>query len=491
MRLVRLLKRLNNKDSAALPYCSISKVNISGIACDSRQVQKGAIFVAVDGAVHKGGSFIDEALKRGAACVVSESPPGRALRNRGVPFIRYSDTRYALALLADEFFGHPSKELKAAAVTGTNGKTTVTYLIKCICEEAGSPTGVIGTVGYSFKGKEFPAANTTPGPIELQSLLRQMADSGCAYCIMEASSHGISQQRVRAIDFIAAIFTNLTQDHLDYHRNMENYFAAKSELFRNLSKDAYAILNADDPAALRLKSLGAGRPISYGIHSDAQVKAERVAVGLSGSEFILNAMGKRIRIKSPLIGSHNISNILAASAFALTQNIELTQIKKALGGFAGVRGRLQRVKARERNVFIDYAHTPDALENVLRTLRALSRNNKLTVVFGCGGERDSLKRPLMGEVARRYADTVIITSDNPRSEGPDKIAKDIARGIKNKPYKIILDRKEAIAFSLAKSGKGDIVLIAGKGHERYQIFKDKKTEFDDYQVAGEYLKGRG
>lgn len=491
MRLVRLLKRLNNKNSKALPSCSVDRVNISGITCDSRQVQRGSLFVAVDGAVHKGGAFIDEAIQRGAACVVSESSPGSSLRNREVPFIRYSDARYALALLSDEFFGRPSKELKAAAVTGTNGKTTVTYLIKCICEEAGYPAGVIGTVGYSFKDKEFPAANTTPGPVELQSLLRQMVDAGCAYCIMEASSHGISQQRVQAIDFIAAIFTNLTQDHLDYHRNMDNYFAAKSGLFINLNKDAYAILNADDPAALRLKSLSAGRPISYGIHSDAQVKAERVTSGLAGSEFILNAMGKRIRIKAHLIGSHNISNMLAAAAFALTQNIELTQIKKALIGFAGVRGRLQRVRAKERNVFIDYAHTPDALENVLRTLRALSQNNKLTVVFGCGGERDSLKRPLMGEAARRHADNIIITSDNPRSEDPGKIAKDIARGIKNKAYRIILDRKEAIAFSLAKSRKGDIILIAGKGHERYQIFKDKRTEFDDYQVAGEYLKGKG
>lgn len=490
MRLVRLLKRLNNNNIKALPSCSVDRVNISGIACDSRQVQRGSLFVAVDGAAHKGGAFIDEAIQRGAACVVSKSSPCSSLRNGEVPFIRYSDTRYALAELADEFFGHPSKELKVAAVTGTNGKTTVTYLIKCICEEAGHPAGVIGTVGYSFKGKEFPAANTTPGPIELQSLLRQMVDDGCAYCIMEASSHGISQQRVQAIDFIAAIFTNLTQDHLDYHRSMENYFAAKSKLFRNLSKDAYAILNADDPAALRLRPLGAGKPMSYGIHSDAQVKAERVTSGLSGSEFILNAMGKKIRIKAPLIGNHNISNILAAAAFALTQNIELTQIKKALGGFAGVRGRLQRVTAKEKNVFVDYAHTPDALENVLRTLRALS-HNKITVVFGCGGERDSLKRPLMGEVAKRYADNIIITSDNPRSEDPDRIAKAIARGIKNKAYRIILDRKEAIAFSLAKSRKGDIVLIAGKGHERYQIFKDKKTEFDDYEIAREYLKGKG
>lgn len=490
MRLSRLLKRLNNKDVAASSLRLADRVNISGIACDSRQVMKGSLFVAIDGAMHKGREFIDEAIQRGASCVVSESSAGRAPRNREVPFIRYADTRYALAVLADEFFGHPSRKIKAAAVTGTNGKTTISYLIKCILEEAGYPTGVIGTIGYSFKGKEFPAANTTPGPIELQSLLKQMADSGCAYCIMEASSHGISQQRVSSIDFIAAIFTNLTQDHLDYHQNMENYFAAKSELFRNLGKDAYAIINADDPAASRLRSLSVGKIISYGIHSDAQVKAERVTSGLAGSEFILNAMEKRIKIKTRLIGSHNISNILAASAFALTQNVELAQVKKALEVFAGVRGRLQRVKAKERNVFVDYAHTPDALENVLRTLSALP-HNKLTVVFGCGGERDSLKRPLMGTAAQRYADAIIITSDNPRSEDPDRIAKDIARGIKNKAYKIILDRKEAIAFSLAKSKKGDIVLIAGKGHERYQIFKDKKTEFDDYQVARECLKEKG
>lgn len=490
MRLSRLLKRLSNRDAAALSTYKVDGVDISSIACDSRQVRKGALFVAIDGAVHNGGAFIDEAIQKGASCVVFESLPAGARRDRQVPFIRYPDARYALALLADEFYGHPSKELKVAAVTGTNGKTTVTYLIKCICEEAGYPAGVIGTVGYSFKGREFPAANTTPGPIELQSLLRQMADEGCAYCVMEASSHGISQQRVSSIDFIAAIFTNLTQDHLDYHRNMEHYFAAKSMLFRNLSKGAYAILNADDPAALRIRPLSAGKPISYGIHSDAQVKAERVTSGLAGSEFILNAMGKKIRIKAHLIGSHNVSNILAAAAFALTQNIELSRIKKALEGFPGVKGRLQRVGLKERNIFIDYAHTPDALENVLRALRGLS-HNKLTVVFGCGGERDCLKRPLMGEAAQRYADNIIITSDNPRSEDPDRIAKDIARGIKNKAYKIILDRREAIARGLAKSKKGDIVLIAGKGHERYQIFKDKKTEFDDYLVAREYLKGKG
>lgn len=485
MRLAKLLKRL---DSNYLDYYP-GNLNVSSICSNSKEVKEGSLFVAIQGTKKRGSDFIGEAVKRGAVCIVaSDSRPASDFK--GVPFVNFADTRYGLGLLADEFYGHPSGRLKVAGVTGTNGKTTVTYLINSILNQANISTGIIGTIGYSFKDKIIPALHTTPGALELQLLLKQMADAGCSYCIMEVSSHGLNQKRTEAVDFKAAIFTNLTQDHLDYHLNLENYFLAKSRLFSGLSEDAYAIINLDSPFALRLKSLALGKFIGYAIDREADLRAANLALSLEGSEFILKTKGHKIRIKTRLIGKHNISNILAGIAFALTQGIGLADISKALEKFPGVKGRLERAKALSRNIFIDYAHTPDALDNVLKILRQFSRK-RLIVVFGCGGERDSLKRPLMGKAAERYADVIIITSDNPRSEDPEKIARDIALGIKDKDYKIILGRKEAIQYALAKSKIGDTVLIAGKGHENYQIFKDRKIEFDDIITAEEYIRQKG
>ncbi len=484
MRLARLLRRLNNGNIPRIP-----DINISSLCCDSRKAREGSLFVAIDGTRQKGSVFIDEAVKKGAVCVVASDAAATRF-DKPVHLIRYRDARQALSVLSDEFFGRPSRRIKVTGVTGTNGKTTVTYLIQSMLREAGMTSGIIGTVQYAFKDKVLASLNTTPGPIELQSLLRQMADAGCSHCVMEVSSHGLHQKRTEAIDFAAAIFTNLTQDHLDYHLNMENYFAAKSRLFRSLAKDAYAIINIDDPYGLRLRSLCRARIRSYGLHPEADVRAEAITLSLAGSEFILRVKGAKTRMKTPLIGRHNVLNILASAAFALTQEVELSRVKKAVEGFRGVSGRLQRVDAAGRNIFVDYAHTPDALENVLQALRLLS-DNKLTVIFGCGGERDALKRPLMGAIAEKYADTIIITSDNPRSEDPQKIADDIAAGIKRKGREVILDRKEAISRGLAKSKKNDTVLIAGKGHEHYQIFKDRVIEFDDFSIARAYVLEKG
>ena len=450
--------------------------------------------MAINGAKAKGSDFIDEAIKRGAVCVVAGHPVRQAglarPTFRGVPLIPFADTRYALAILADEFFGHPSGKLKVVGVTGTNGKTTITYLIRSILSQAGFSSGIIGTINYCFKDKIMPAPNTTPGPLDLQLLLKTMVDAGCGYCVMEVSSHGLQQNRTEGIEFAAAIFTNLTPEHLDYHLNLDNYFLAKSRLFSGLSKEAYAIINLDSPFALRLLGLSRGKFVGYAVGSQADVRATNLVLGLWGSEFILKTGALKTKIKTRLIGKHNVSNILAAIAFALTQGIELADIKKALGCFEGVKGRLQKVRAGNRNIFIDYAHTPDALENVLGILRQFSKNN-LLVVFGCGGERDSLKRPLMGKVAEKYADVIILTSDNPRGEDPEEIARDIASGIKSKDYKIILERREAIRYALSKSKEQDTVIIAGKGHENYQIFKTRRIEFDDNVVTQDYIREKG
>lgn len=491
MQLARLLRRLHSQRFGA----SSENVDISGLACDSRNVTKGSLFIAIDGTKVKGSDFIAEAIRKGASCVVAAN--GRpAMLSRRVPVIHFPDTRYALAVLADEFFGRPSKLLKVIGVTGTNGKTSITYLIRSILREAHFSCGIIGTVQYSFKEKIVPAHNTTPGPLDLQMLLKQMVDAGCAYCIMEVSSHSLDQQRTAGIDFKAALFTNLTHDHLDYHLNLENYFSAKAKLFRELNKDAFSIINADSPYAGRLSALGRGKLITYGIDSKCDIRAENLALDLAGSEFILHTKkrkfpsGGKTKIKTRLIGRHSISNALAAIAFALSQKIELTQIVRAVENFNGVKGRMEKVTAQERNIFIDYAHTPDALANVLGTLRQLSKNN-LTVVFGAGGERDALKRPLMGELAQEYADKIIITSDNPRSEEPQKIADDITLRMRRGNYRVILDRKEAIACALSESKAGDTILIAGKGHEDYQILKDRKIEFDDAMITEQLLRQMG
>lgn len=484
MRLGRLLKRIDPD------YSPKTDLEVLGVFANSKEVKDNSLFVAVKGAKADGSGFISEALKNGAVCVAAEDI-SLAIKYPQADFIRVKDSRGALAELADEFFEHPSGQIKTVGVTGTNGKTTITYLIRAVLEQAGLSSGIIGTINHLFKDRIIPAQNTTPGPLELQSLLRDMVSAGCDYCLMEVSSHSLEQKRTQAIDFKAAIWTNLTQDHLDYHLNMENYFLAKSLLFSSLGKDAFAIVNTDSPYALRLKGMTRGRFIGYGIDLDTAVRGRDLRLQISGSEFDLEYAGRKTRIKTKLIGRHNIYNILASAAFAFTQDVGPRDIQEALKDFPGVRGRLERVEdVQDRFVFVDYAHTPDALENVLALLKEFSAN-RLTVVFGCGGDRDRLKRPLMGQAAARFADRIIITSDNPRTEEPEEIAAQIARGIKNKEYKIILDRKEAIAYALENSIFGETILIAGKGHEDYQIFKDKKVYFDDCKAVRECLKACG
>ena len=378
-------------------------------------------------------------------------------------------------------------------MTGTNGKTTITYLIESIVRAAGKSIGVIGTINYRFGGKVIAAKNTTPGPVELESMLAEMVRGGLQYAVMEVSSHSLDQRRVDGVSFDTAIFTNITSEHLDYHKTLEEYFKAKAKIFNRLKEDGTAILNKDDKRVASLEGTINKKVITYGINEDADVTARDIRLSLKGSRFIIATPGGPIAINSKLIGMHNVSNILASAAAALALNLDRKVIKEGIESVDIIPGRLEPVEAGQPyKVFVDYAHTEDALNNVLTLLKAVAKN-KIVTVFGCGGDRDKAKRPLMGKVACKFSDNVIITSDNPRSEDPAEIMHQIENGVKPRysNYDIVANRREAIEKALASAKKGDIVIIAGKGHENYQIIGNKTLPFDDRQVVREILRKEG
>lgn len=484
MRLKTLIKNLSNLKAD----CAFDDFEVRGITCNSKEVLDNFVFVAVKGNKQDGNEFIDEAIARGAKAIIGHRTQDTRHKLGSAQFINVKDTRKVLAELAAEFYKHPSQKIKVVGVTGTNGKTTITYLIEALLKRAGYTPAVIGTINYRFKGKVTPAKNTTPGPIELQSLLAEMLMAGVDYAVTEVSSHALDQERVSGIRFHAAIFTNLTHDHLDYHQTFRRYFQAKAKLFKSLDKRAYAIINIDDAYGRKLRDALGAKIITYGIERPADIIAEKIKYGINHSEFVLKAPQVSINLKTLLIGRHNIYNLLAAASFALKENLDPEFIQSAVNDFSGTPGRLERVKSQcGISIFIDYAHTPDALKNVLNALRPLVQK-KIFVVFGCGGERDSGKRPKMGNIASELANFCIITNDNPRSEDPQKIILDIKRGIKKNNYSVIPDRKEAIKKCLSLARKGDLVLIAGKGHENYQILKDKTVPFDDVNIVKECLQ---
>ena len=462
---------------------------IKGISCNSKNVSDGFIFVAIKGNRQDGNKFIREAIDRGAKAVIVDDAGKFKARGKGeVPFIAVKDTRKALAKLAAEFYGNPSSKVKVVGITGTNGKTTITYLIEALLKRAGFSAGVIGTINYRFKNKIIVSKNTTPGPVELESMLADMLKQGVDYCLMEVSSHALHQERVGGIGFHSAIFTNLTQDHLDYHKTLGNYFRNKAKLFKNLSQDAFAVINNDDSYGKRLKKLTRGKVITYGIDNNARVMARDIEFDCKRTRFRLVCPEGKIILNSRLIGKHNVYNMLATVAWALGEGIKLSTIKSAIEEFDFVPGRLQRIASRSKfSVFIDYAHTEDALKNVINSLRYLSKG-KIIVVFGCGGERDKTKRPKMGKTVTRLSDFAVITNDNPRSECPLDIIGDIKRGITKKNYCVIPDRLKAIKKSLSLAGPGDIVLVAGKGHENYQITKGRIAHFDDQEAVRKCLR---
>lgn len=463
---------------------------ISSIAYDSRRVEPGSLFVALKGEKVDGSQYVTQAIERGAEAVVGELEQPVA----GATYIVVPNSREALADLAAVFYQHPSKFLKVAAVTGTNGKTTTTFLIKHICDQFLLRCGLIGTVRYEFGERVLPAPRTTPESLDLQELLWQMRSAGCKAVAMEVSSHALTQARVRGVEFDAAIFTNLTQDHLDYHGTMEAYFEAKALLFSGLpgqaKKKAKAIINMDDRFGAQLIARCKHEmPVaSYGLGAPADFRASNVRVDFQGTSYQLDAGGRSYLVRLPLIGNFNVYNSLAAIAGAHAMGVDIRSAVLSMASAPAVPGRLEPVPAqRQFKVFVDYAHTDDALLNVIKTCREL-QPARLIVVFGCGGSRDKTKRPRMGAVVDQYADYAIVTSDNPRKEDPLEIIGDIKPGMKHGRFEVIVDRREAIFKAIAMAGARDIILIAGKGHENYQEFADYSLPFDDVAIATQAIE---
>jgi UDP-N-acetylmuramoyl-L-alanyl-D-glutamate--2,6-diaminopimelate ligase len=488
MHIKKLLKECDVIRVASVPW---EEVDVRGVASDSRDVGEGILFVATRGPLQDGHRYIADALNKKAAAIVCEDAsfmPQAAPEAQSVPFILVRDSKKALARIADIFFGFPYQRLCSVGITGTNGKTTTSYLVKSILDAAGRPCALIGTIGHKITGVNIPSQNTTPGVIELHQLMREMADAGNTYVAMEVSSHALDQDRVAGIAFRAAIFTNLTQDHLDYHQGMENYFRAKKKLFRDdAGRSAHHIINVDDAFGRRLFEDSRGKKLGYGF-SKTHVVATRSTITEGGSIVTIQTPCGPLDITTKLIGKHNLYNILAAVAFGVSEGLSLDVIGQGVEALAFVPGRLERIESRSGfSVFVDYAHTDDALKNVLESLRSILHNGRIITVFGCGGNRDKGKRSKMGRVASALSDHCVITSDNPRGEDPQAIIREIVSGIIEKNYDVEPDRRQAIRRAIAMAKSGDFVLVAGKGHETYQVVKDKIFPFDDKAVVGEAL----
>ena len=475
-------------------------VEITSLTHDSRMAGPGSLFVALpsvtpgrSGDEAAGGArFILQAVEKGASAVITAGD----LEAPRATMIRVADPRAALADTSAAFYGHPSLQLQMAGITGTNGKTTTAFLLKHLLDTAERPCGLIGTVRYVIGPRELPAARTTPESSDVQRLLREMRDVNCRAAVMEVSSHALHQDRVRHVEFDAAVFTNLTQDHLDYHATMDAYFEAKQRLFAQLAaqqhKRGTAVINIDDRYGRRLlDELGPQvAVVTYGQSSNAMFRAADLRTGLHGTQYTLHAGGKSYLVRLPLIGPFNVHNSLAALAAMHALGHDVRKSVDALKDAPQVPGRLEMVPGPKTfRVFVDYAHTPDALENVLRTLRSLQPERVLTV-FGCGGDRDRAKRAPMGRAAGEFSDWCIVTSDNPRSEDPEEICRQVTAGLTGKNHEVIVDRRAAIRRAVAMAGPGDIVLIAGKGHEDYQEFSDRKVPFDDVAEAAAAIRGK-
>ena len=461
---------------------------VASVEYDSRKVAPGSLFVAIKGYETDGHLYIGKAVGEGASAIILEDRTYAGEVPEGCTLVRVPDSRKALALISASYYGHPARALKVIGVTGTNGKTSITYLLKNILKEAGFKVGIVGTIENQIDDVVQPSSVTTPESRDLQHLLRQMADKGCSYCIMEASSHALYLDRVAGIPFKAAIFTNLSQDHLDFHKDLEDYLQAKMRLFKYVTEDGFSIVNADEEAGRRIAAMASGSIASYSLHQPSDFRARDIRMDLQGTRYTLDIGGKPEEVRLKLIGEFSIYNSLAAIATALSLGIPVQTVLKGVAGVS-VNGRFQLVESRKDfAVVVDYAHTPDGLLNVLQTARKIAAG-RVICVFGCGGDRDRTKRPLMGRVAGEWSDQIIITSDNPRTEDPDSIIAMVEAGAKEvtDSYLLIENRKEAIRKAIELAAKGDIIVIAGKGHEDYQIIGKIKYPFSDLETAREIL----
>lgn len=467
---------------------------IRGVAYDSRKVQPGFAFVCVRGHRVDGHKFAAEAVRRGAAALVCDRPLDR---DPGVPVLQVPDSRRALALLSAAFLGRPAERLVTVGITGTNGKTSTAYLCCSVLRQAGFAPGLVGTIQAQVGGRTRPVHNTTPESLELQGLLREMVDVGQDAVVMEVSSHALALDRVYGLPFDVGVYTNLSQDHLDFHSTMEEYFQAKLKLFRRLGQvwsrpcAPFAVINLDDDYAERILEAVSVPFITYGFHPRAHVRADDVETGPDGTSFqLITPVGQR-RVELQLSGMFNVSNSLAAISMGLAQRIELEDAVRGVEEVPGVRGRFELVRqGQDFTVIVDYAHTPDGLRNLLQAARAVTRGRLITV-FGCGGDRDRGKRPIMGEVAAQLSDYVVLTSDNPRSEEPESILDEVEPGMAGAAdYEREVDRTSAISRAISLAATGDTVVIAGKGHEAYQVFADRTIPFDDVEVAGRAIRVR-
>ena len=472
----------------------VGEQEIRQVACDSRKVQPRALFFALHGAKADGNAFLRDAVSRGAVAIASEDAAPAAMPP-SVAWIRVREARKALAIAAANFFGHPAKTLQLVAVTGTNGKTTTTSLIDAIIKASGAKTGLFGTIAYHTPLGDYPAPNTTPESVDLQGFLAEIRDAGGRFAVLEASSHSLAMDRLWGCQFAAAVFTNLTREHMDYHKTFEDYFAAKLRLFEGTGAGApdSAVINTDDEYGSRLAGL-AKNAVSYGLQPGAQLTTKKFQLTFSGLAFAAQTPNGKIEIESPLVGRINVYNILAAIGAAQALGLSNEVIASGVRNLKSVSGRFQPIAMGQPFlVVVDYAHTDDALENLIRTARELNPKGRIITLFGCGGEKDRTKRPVMGEVAGRLSDLTILSSDNPKSEDPLKIISDIVVGLQKTHGKYIIepDREKAIGLAIDEARAGDILLLAGKGHENYQILADRTLEFDDREVARRALRDRG
>ncbi|MDD8021472.1 MAG: UDP-N-acetylmuramoyl-L-alanyl-D-glutamate--2,6-diaminopimelate ligase [Acidobacteriota bacterium] len=484
MKLKELLQ-----DIRIMDFHGSEDLEITGLAYSSKMVEPGNVFVAIKGQRADGHNYLSEALSQGAAAVVSERPKPATLN---LPWIQVADSREALALMASNFYGHPGDRLKTIGITGTKGKTTITYILEAILKAAEFRPGVVGTVEYRWLGERISAQRTTPEAPDIQKILKQMVEDGISHCLMEVSSHSLDLKRVCGLSFDLAIFTNLSGEHLDYHQTMENYFEAKKKLFFLNHKRQASIVNIDDPWGRKLLSELPMKTISFGLTPEAIVRAEKFTISHSGMTATISYPGGQLTFSSPLIGKYNLYNFLAAISASLVLAIPVPAILKGINSITTIPGRFEKISNKlSLNVIVDYAHTDDALQNLLEAIKSLNPQ-KIILVFGCGGDRDRLKRPRMGQVAARLANWTIITSDNPRSEEPGNIISEIEQGFKKESrdnYEKISDRKKAIEKAILMAQKGDWVVLAGKGHETYQIFKDRTIHFSDVETARMILSG--